>query len=63
MHKDPKTTPSEHSEAELKQVKDDATKRAALNKMLEDGENSGFIEYSYRALIAELDDANAAANQ
>ena len=32
------------------------TKLERLRRMLEEGEQSGYAEYSYDALIAELDD-------
>lgn len=47
---------SEVVRAGLRILETSETKLKRLRRMLEEGEQSGFEEYSYDALIAELDD-------
>ena len=47
---------SEVMRAALRLLEDNEQKIATLRKLLEDGENSGTAEYSYEALMNELDD-------
>jgi antitoxin ParD1/3/4 len=47
---------SEVIRAALRLLEDNERKIATLRKLLEDGENSGTAEYSYEALMNELDD-------
>lgn len=49
---------SEIVRAGLRLLEDDVTKIETLRQLLSDGENSGFVEYSYDELISELDDGN-----
>ncbi|MEX0731005.1 MAG: type II toxin-antitoxin system ParD family antitoxin [Aquisalimonadaceae bacterium] len=49
---------SEVVRAGLRLLEDSETKLGTLRKMLEEGENSGFVDYSYEALISELDSEN-----
>lgn len=46
---------SEVVRAALRLLEDSETKLGTLRKLLEEGENSGFTDYSYDTLIAELD--------
>ena len=48
-------TASEVVRAGLRLLENDETKLNALRKMLKEGENSGFVEYSYDLLVSELD--------
>ena len=47
---------SEVVRAALRQFEDSEKKAATLRRLLEEGENSGTAEYSYEALMQELDD-------
>lgn len=47
---------SEVVRAALRQFEDNEKKAATLRRLLEDGERSGTAEYSYEALMQELDD-------
>lgn len=47
---------SEVVRAALRLLEDNEQKIATLRKLLEEGENSGTAEYSYEALMNELDD-------
>ena len=47
---------SEVVRAALRMLEKSETRLERLRRMLEEGEQSGFEEYSYDALIAELDD-------
>lgn len=47
---------SEVVRAGLRMLEDNEHKLATLRRLLEDGENSGTAEYSYEALMNELDD-------
>lgn len=47
---------SEVVRAALRLLEDNEQKIATLRKLLEDGEHSGTAEYSYEALMNELDD-------
>jgi len=47
---------SEVVRAALRQFEDTEKKAAALRRLLEDGEKSGTAEYSYEALMNELDE-------
>lgn len=47
---------SEVIRAALRMLEKSETKLERLRRLLEEGEQSGFTEYSYEALIAELDD-------
>lgn len=47
---------SEVVRAALRQFEDTEKKAAILRRLLEEGENSGTAEYSYEALMNELDD-------
>jgi antitoxin ParD1/3/4 len=47
---------SEVVRAALRLLEDNQQKIATLRKLLEAGENSGTAEYSYEALMNELDD-------
>jgi antitoxin ParD1/3/4 len=49
---------SEIVRAGLRLLEDNATKLETLRQLLTEGENSGFVEYSYDALVSELDDEN-----
>ena len=49
---------SEIVRAGLRLLEDNVTKMETLRQLLTDGENSGFVEYSYDQLISELDDEN-----
>ena len=49
---------SEIVRAGLRLLEDNVTKLETLRQLLTEGENSGFIDYSYDALVAELDDEN-----
>jgi antitoxin ParD1/3/4 len=46
---------SEVVRAGLRMLENSETRLERLRQMLEEGEQSGFEEYSYNALIAELD--------
>lgn len=46
---------SEVVRAGLRMLEDSETKLQRLRKLLEDGEKSGFADYSYENLISELD--------
>ncbi|WP_283788816.1 type II toxin-antitoxin system ParD family antitoxin [Bermanella sp. WJH001] len=50
------TSTSEVVRAALRLLEDNEQKIATLRKLLDDGENSGTAEYSYEALMNELDD-------
>ncbi len=50
------TSTSEVVRAALRLLEDNEQKIATLRKLLEEGENSGTAEYSYEALMNELDD-------
>jgi antitoxin ParD1/3/4 len=50
------TSTSEVVRAALRLLEDNEQKIATLRKLLEEGENSGTSEYSYEALMNELDD-------
>ncbi|MCF6257164.1 MAG: type II toxin-antitoxin system ParD family antitoxin [Gammaproteobacteria bacterium] len=47
---------SEIIRAGLRLLEDNVTKMETLRQLLTEGENSGFVEYSYDELISELDD-------
>lgn len=47
---------SEVVRAALRQFEDSEKKLATLRRMLDEGEKSGTAEYSYEALMQELDD-------
>ena len=47
---------SEIVRAGLRLLEDDVTKMESLRQLLTEGENSGFVDYSYKELISELDD-------
>ena len=47
---------SEVVRAALRQFEDNERKAATLRRLLEEGEKSGTAEYSYEALMQELDD-------
>ena len=47
---------SEVVRAALRQFEDNEKKVATLRRLLEEGEKSGTVEYSYEALMQELDD-------
>lgn len=47
---------SEVMRAALRLLEDNEKKIATLRKLLDEGENSGTAEYSYEALMNELDD-------
>ena len=47
---------SEIVRAGLRLLEDNENKLAALRRMLSEGEQSGRVDYSYEAFIAELDD-------
>ena len=47
---------SEVVRAALRQFEDTETKAATLRRLLEEGEKSGTAEYSYEALMNELDE-------
>lgn len=49
---------SEVIRAALRMLEKSETRLDRLRNMLEEGEKSGFADYSYTALIAELDDEN-----
>jgi antitoxin ParD1/3/4 len=49
---------SEIVRAGLRLLEDNLTKLETLRQLLTEGENSGFIEYSYDELVSELDDEN-----
>ena len=42
----------------LRLLENNETKLETLRQLLTDGENSGFVEYSYEELVSELDDDN-----
>ncbi|RLA03617.1 MAG: type II toxin-antitoxin system ParD family antitoxin [Gammaproteobacteria bacterium] len=46
---------SEVVRAGLRLLEDNATKLETLRQLLIEGENSGFVDYSYDELISELD--------
>jgi antitoxin ParD1/3/4 len=46
---------SEVMRAALRLLEDQESKRRAIRRLLEEGEQSGRADYSYEALIAELD--------
>lgn len=46
---------SEVVRAALRLLEDHENKRNALRRLLEEGEQSGYADYSYEAFIAELD--------
>lgn len=46
---------SEVVRAGLRMLEDNETKLQRLRQLLEDGEKSGFADYSYENLISELD--------
>jgi antitoxin ParD1/3/4 len=46
---------SEVVRAGLRLLEDMEVRREALRKMLKDGESSGFVDYSFEGLMAELD--------
>lgn len=50
---------SEVIRAGLRALEDNESKLAVLRQMLADGEASGATEYSYEALINELDNENS----
>lgn len=47
---------SEVVRAALRLLEDNEQKITTLRKLLEEGENSGTAEYSYKALMNEIDD-------
>lgn len=47
---------SEVVRAALRHFEDSENKVATLRRLLEEGEKSGIAEYSYKALMQELDD-------
>jgi len=49
---------SEIVRAGLRLLEDNVTKMETLRQLLTEGENSGFVEYSYEDLVAELDEEN-----
>ena len=49
---------SEIVRAGLRLLEDNVTKLETLRQLLTEGENSGFVEYSYAELVSELDDEN-----
>ncbi len=49
---------SEVVRAGLRMLEDSESKLEHLRYLLQEGENSGFIDYSYEKLIAELDAEN-----
>ena len=49
---------SEIVRAGLRLLEDNVTKLETLRELLTEGENSGFVEYSYDELVSELDDEN-----
>ena len=49
---------SEVIRAGLRLLEEEETKLVTLRKLLEEGEKSGFVEYSLDALIEELDNEN-----
>ncbi len=49
---------SEIVRAGLRLLEDNVTKLETLRQLLTEGENSGFVDYSYDELVAELDDEN-----
>jgi len=49
---------SEIVRAGLRLLEDNVTKLETLRQLLTEGENSGFVEYSYDTLVSELDDEN-----
>lgn len=50
---------SEAVRAGLRLLEEHEMKLAALRRALQDGENSGFADYSLHGLLAELDKENA----
>jgi len=46
---------SEIVRAGLRLLEDNVTKMETLRQLLTEGENSGFVEYSYDELVSELD--------
>ncbi len=49
---------SEIVRAGLRLLEDNVTKLETLRRLITEGENSGFVEYSYDELVSELDDEN-----
>ena len=49
---------SEVVRAGLRMLEDSESKLEYLRHLLQEGENSGFVDYSYEKLIAELDAEN-----
>jgi antitoxin ParD1/3/4 len=49
---------SEIVRAGLRLLEDNVTKLETLRQLLTEGENSGFVEYSYDEFVSELDDEN-----
>ncbi len=49
---------SEIVRAGLRLLEDNVTKLETLRQLLTEGENSGFVKYSYDELVSELDDEN-----
>ena len=49
---------SEIVRAGLRLLEDNVTKLETVRQLLTEGENSGFVEYSYDELVSELDDEN-----
>ncbi len=49
---------SEVIRAGLRKLENDETKLNALRNMLDEGEKSGFVDYSYEKLIDSLDQEN-----
>lgn len=47
---------SEIIRAGLRMLEDNETKLDHLRQLLTEGENSGFADYSYESLVAEMDD-------
>lgn len=47
---------SEVVRAGLRMLEDNEAKAERLRALLEEGENSGFADYSYEGLMSELDD-------
>lgn len=49
---------SEIVRAGLRLLENNETKLETLRQLITDGENSGFVEYSYDELVSELDGEN-----